>query len=189
MTIVSIGRETGLTYNAVASAARVLRASGLIREIPTGGAVVYAPVPDHPFSAPLAQLFAAERERRRAIQVAVQEWAEEQPTTLLCVWLFGSVARREDTFESDVDLAVVAAERADARMHADAMRMMLSSVAEQQKLRPNVLSYDTEEIRALPSEDPEMWNNLVRDAVTLHGLNPTALRQNLDQSDGREGPS
>lgn len=178
---VTLARETGLVYNGVVKAVAVLKQSGLITEAPVGGTTVYAISPDHPFSAALGQLFGAERDRRRAVQTAVEEWASEQPATLRAVWLFGSVARREDTFQSDIDLALVAVERGRAQHYAEALREALAPVAERQHVHPNVLPYDGDEVVALPGADPVMWDNLTRDAVSLHGPDPNTLRTNLEQ--------
>lgn len=182
---VTLAKETGLAYNGVLKATAMLKQSGLITETPVGATMVYAFSPDHPFSAALRQLFAAERDRRRTIQTTAEEWANAQPSTLCAVWLFGSVARREDTFQSDVDLALVAEGRAQAKRYADALRETLVPVAESQRLRPDVLPYDGRELVALPQVDPAMWDNLTRDAVALYGPNPSTLRRQLEQKSRR----
>lgn len=178
--VVSIAKETGLTHNAVLGAVAVLTRAGMVTERSLGSRLVYALNPDHPFAAPLGQLFAAERDRRQAIRRAVEEWADAQPAALLAVWLFGSVARREDTFRSDIDLAVVAAGRTDARRFADALGDALAPVAARHWLRPNVLAYDGTEILRLPRTDPGMWKNLTRDVIPLHGPKPNVLRSHLE---------
>lgn len=143
--------------------------------------MIYAISPDHPFSAALRQLFAAERDRRNAIQSAVEEWANAQPATLRAVWLYGSVARRDDTFQSDVDLALVAVDGMRAKRYADDLRETLTPIAERQRVHPNVLPYDGDELVKLPAADPTMWVNLKRDALPLYGPDPDTLRKQLDQ--------
>lgn len=181
MAIVTLARETGLAYNAVLAAVTLLTASGLVAMTPAGATMVYSLAPDHPFTPGLRQLFAVERERRRAVQATAEEWAYEQRATLHAVWLFGSVARREDTFASDVDLAVVADTHADKQRYADALRETLGPVAERLWLSPSILPYDADELVALPREDPAMWENLVRDAVVLYGKDPRSLHARLMQ--------
>lgn len=178
LTTTALARETGLTYNAVASALEPLEQSGLVTA-PVGGASIYALSPDHPFSAALGQLFAAERERRRAVQTAIDDWAHAQSETLRAVWLFGSAARGEDTFQSDMDIALVADDHEDAKAYADALREMLAPIAERQRLRPSVLPYDRRELRGLPRADKTMWGNLTRDAIPLYGPGPSALLTQL----------
>jgi predicted nucleotidyltransferase len=178
--VTAIAKETGLTHNAVLSAVGILAGAGMVTEESLGARVVYQLNTQHPFAAPLIELFSAERARRQALSAAVEEWASAQPAALLAVWLFGSVARREDTFQSDIDLAVVAKTHGKAVRFAGDLGHVLAPVAQRNWLRPNVLAYDSAEILALPTVDSEMWSNLTRDAIALHGQRPTALRSRLE---------
>lgn len=177
----SLAKDTGLAHNAVAAAVAVLTRAGLVTETALGARQVYTLNALHPFVAPLIQLFAVERERRQAIRHAVEDWEGDVRSRPLAVWLFGSVARHEDTAESDVDLALVALDRRTADSLAASLRATLTRVAERYWLHPNVLAYDGAELRALPSSDPTMWKNLSRDAIALHGPMPAALRTQLER--------
>lgn len=178
--VAGIAKDTGLTHNAVLSAVEVLARAGMVTEASLGARLVYQLNTEHPFVAPLIRLFAAERTRRQAVRRAVDEWANAQPALLLAVWLFGSVARREDTFQSDIDLAVVAKTHSKALRFASDLSDALAPVATRHWLRPNVLAYDSAEILALPNADPEMWSNLTRDAIALYGQRPAALQTRLE---------
>ena len=182
MTIVALQKETKLAYNAVNKAADSLTQAGLATETPTGSGSVFARNPTHPFSAGLQALFTAERTRRRAVERAVETWAQEQKPIPLAVWLFGSVARKEDTFRSDIDLAVVGRDKQQAQAYAETLREVLSPIAERESVHPSVLPYDTNEILGLPRADPAMWASLTRDAVPLYGPEPNALRSQLRHS-------
>lgn len=175
----SLVKETGLAYNAVAAALGLLQQSGIVIATPVGATSAYALSPDHPFSAALQQLFAAERHRRRAIPTAVEKWAHAQPETLLAVWLFGSAARREDTFRSDMDIALVADDVKEAKHYADALHDALAPVAARERLRPSITPYGRGEIEAMPNGDRAMWGNLTRDAIPLYGPDPASLQQQL----------
>jgi predicted nucleotidyltransferase len=182
MTIVALQKETRLAYNAVNKAVNSLAQAGLATETPTGSGTVFAFNQQHPFSAALQALFTAERARRRAVERAVEMWAEEQKPSPLAVWLFGSVARKEDTFSSDIDLAVVGRDKQQTQAYAATLREALSPIAEQQSVRPSVLPYDATEVQGLPRENAAMWANLTRDAVPLYGPEPNALRNQLRHS-------
>ena len=181
LTIAAVAKETGLTHNAAQQALTRLAEAGLLDEAVVGRHRLYRLEDQHPFAAALRTLFAAEQERRRAIQKAAEQWADGQSADLRAVWLFGSVARREDTFGSDLDLAIVADERGEAYRLAGALLDVLAPVATWQRLSPNVLAYESAEVLALPETDPEMWANLQRDAVPLHGPAPAALYRELEQ--------
>ena len=181
LTIAAVAKETGLTHNAAQQALARLTEAGLLDEAVAGRHRLYQLKDLHPFADALHALFAAERERRRAVQKAAERWADGQSTDLRAVWLFGSVARREDTFASDLDLAVVADERAGAQRLAGELRDVLAPVGARQRLSPNVLAYEGAEVLAMPDTDPEMWANLRRDAVPLHGPAPAELYRELER--------
>jgi predicted nucleotidyltransferase len=182
MTIVALQKETRLAYNAVNKAAKSLAQAGLAAETPTGSGTVFGLNQNHPFSAGLQALFTAERARRRAVERAVETWADEQKPSPLAVWLFGSVARKEDTFSSDIDLAVVGRDKQQTQGYAAKLRETLSPIAERHLLRPSILPYDATEILGLRRENAAMWANLTRDAVPLYGPEPNALRNQLRRS-------
>jgi len=181
LTAAAVARETGLAHNAAQQALTRLAEAGVVDETTSGRQRLYRLDDAHPFSEGLRILFAAERERRRAIQTTVEEWAEQQPATLRAVWLFGSVARREDTFGSDIDLALVADRREEARLLAGRLIDVLGPVATRQRVSPNVLAYEGAEVWSLPATDPAMWANLCRDAVPLFGPPPVTLHRALEQ--------
>ncbi len=181
LTAAAVAKEAGVAHNAAQQALTRLAEAGLVDEAVTGRQRLYRLEDQHPFAAGLRALFAAERERRQAIRIAAESWAARQSAALRAVWLFGSVARREDTFESDIDLAVIADGRDDARHLADALFDELASMAARQRLSPNVIAYDVAEVLALPDTDPDMWTNLHRDAVSLHGPVPAALYRELER--------
>lgn len=180
--VAGIAKQAGLVPNAAKSALKILTSSGVVEETPIGARTLYRMNASHPFVGPLADLFAAERARREAVRHAVEAWGELQTPDLMAAWLFGSVARRDDTFQSDVDIAVVARTKAAARRLGDSLRETLTAVATRHWLRPNVLPYDRGEIRALPKADAAMWKNLTRDAIALHGPDPRALLARIAQT-------
>jgi predicted nucleotidyltransferase len=179
MNIVALQRETKLVYNAVNKALKDLARAGLATETPTGSGTVFSLNQNHPFTAGLQALFTAERTRRRAVEQAVESWADEQKPRPLAVWLFGSVARKEDTFSSDIDIAVVGHDKRQTQVYAGTLREALSPIAERHLVRPSILPYDANEIRDLPRMNAAMWANLTRDAVPLYGPEPTTLRDQL----------
>jgi predicted nucleotidyltransferase len=179
MNIVALQRETRLAYNAVNKSVKDLARAGLATETPTGSGTVFSLNQDHPFTAGLQALFTAERTRRRAVEGAVETWADKQKPRPLAVWLFGSVARKEDTFSSDIDIAVVGHDKRQTQVYAGALRQALSPIAARHLVHPSILPYDANEIRDLPRMNAAMWANLTRDAVPLYGPEPTTLRDQL----------
>jgi predicted nucleotidyltransferase len=179
-----VARDAELSHRSAAVVLAHLTQAGIVLEHETGASRVYTLSPRHPFVPALQALFAAERQRYRIVQETAQQWAEESPHTPLAIWLFGSVARHEDTFASDVDLAVVVQDAHQAHVTADSLREALAPVARAHAVQPNVVPYTASEVIAMPSTAPTMWDNLCRDAVVLQGSRPDALRQRLARTAG-----
>lgn len=185
-----LAREIAVTYRGAQKAVAVLTHAGIVAEIPTGQGSVFSINNTHPFASALRSLFAVERERRSAILNATEAWADRQSPTLLAVWLFGSAARDEDTFQSDIDLAVVAKTDASVQRLAESLRDCLEPIARQQAVHPSVVPYSGRAVLSLPENDAEMWTNLSRDATPLSGPAPEYLWQQLARSAGtRRSPS
>jgi predicted nucleotidyltransferase len=185
-----LAREIAVTYRGAQKAVAVLTHAGIVAEVPTGQGSVFSINSAHPFAPALRALFAIERERRSAILTATEAWADQQSPTLLAVWLFGSAARNEDTFQSDIDLAVVARTDASAQRLAASLRDNLEPIARQHAVHPSVVPYSGRAILSLPDDDAQMWTNLSRDATPLSGPAPEYLRQQLARTaDARRSPS
>jgi len=184
-----LAREIAVTYRGAQKAVAVLTHAGIVAEVPTGQGSVFSINDTHPFAPALRALFAIERERRSAILNATEAWADRQSPTLLAVWLFGSAARGEDTFQSDIDLAVVAKTGAGAQRLATSLRDCLEPIARQQAVHPSVVPYSSAAVLSLPQDDAQMWTNLSRDATPLSGPAPEYLWQQLAHRAGvRKSP-
>jgi predicted nucleotidyltransferase len=179
LAVAGVARETALTHNAANSALVRLREAGLVQEIATGASPVFTLNSSHPFVPALQALFEAERRRHRVVHEATRAWAEAAPPSVAAVWLFGSVARREDTFGSDIDLAIVATDRERAQAAATTLREVLAPLAVAYAIQPNVVSFDAHEVLALPTESPALWSDLLRDTIVLYGPPPAELRESL----------
>jgi DNA-binding transcriptional ArsR family regulator len=176
LSVVGLQAEAGLTHRGALNAVAALVATGIVAEEPIGRSSVYRLADNHPFAPALRQLFHAERRRRRAIPDAVEGWAETVVPAPLAVWLFGSAARREDTFRSDIDLAVVARTPDEAQQLGDSLRSTLTPVAAQHALRPTVVPYDAAAVVGMAQADPPMWEALARDGIALFGPDSRRLR-------------
>ncbi|MEO7102622.1 MAG: nucleotidyltransferase domain-containing protein [Gemmatimonadaceae bacterium] len=144
----------------------------------------------HPFAPVLRSLFAVERARRSAILDAAESRADRQSPAPLAIWLFGSAARGEDTFQSDIDLAIVARTDASAQRLAASLRDCLQPIARQHAVHPSVVPYSARTVLSLPEVDAQMWTHLLRDATPLTGPAPEYLRQQLARSaDARQSQS
>jgi predicted nucleotidyltransferase len=68
---------------------------------------LYALDESHPFSTAIAALFQEEHERWEYLLTALQEMLAKRGAAVRAAWLYGSVARGDDTPRSDLDIALL----------------------------------------------------------------------------------
>lgn len=177
--------------------------SGLVEQIGRGRGAVYRIRSRHPFAAPLAGLFQAEQNRKESVPQTVRAWADRADPAPVAVWLYGSVARHEDDFGSDVDLALIAPGPAAfsrtahalvpvvARQHAERLgeqlRVALQPVSDTMQLSPNVIVLLPTELLELEVARPTLWNGLVNESRPLVGSAAPALINRLRRQQAQDG--
>lgn len=194
-----LARLTRVDPTALQRALAPLVESGLVERIGKGRGAVYRLKSEHPFAPAIREVFAVERERKHAIPRAVQKWAEHTDPMPLAVWLFGSVARHEDNFGSDVDIALVASDPDAlpphtkepvpevARQRSDdlgeSLRDTLRPIAERMALSPNIIVLLPSDLLALQHDQPNMWNGLLDHSESLFGPSAHALVRKLKREE------
>lgn len=190
-----LARRTAANPTALRRAIEPLVESGLVEQVGQGRGAVFRVNQAHPFSAALGSVFDIERRRKEAIPETVRAWAEQAKPAPLAVWVYGSVARRDDEFTSDVDLALVAPGPPAwpkgahelvpivARRNADAMasqlRAQLEAVAATMRLSPSVVVMLPSEFLALEKANRTLWRGLVTESQPLVGPTAEALAKRL----------
>ncbi len=176
--------HTGLAKASVGKALATLEAMGVVQSIGTGKTRLYHPRRTHPLYASLGALFDAERARFDAIIDAVKKAAADNGD-VIAVWLYGSVARAEDSEWSDVDIAV-ATRKGKAMAMREAFSDRLANAEVRLFFRPSVVAIDTDDIVRLASFVDPWWTALSRNAVALKGDNPVVTASRLfSRSDRR----
>lgn len=121
-----IARRARLALPSTRAALRRLLDAEMVSGVGAGRSMVCALRPEHPLAGALNALFAAVRQQADAVIGAIRAAAGELQPPPLAVWLFGSVARGEDTPTSDVDIALVSA-RPEPSAQADALREAIAA--------------------------------------------------------------
>lgn len=139
-----------------------------------GRTQLYALNPAHPFAEPLAGLFQQEQRRWDALLESLREVLVRRGTAVSAAWLYGSVARGEDSPASDLDVAAL------VRSHAvaDRIREDLMPLEDAQQLHISLTALTPKEFKALPEDDP-WWSDVVRDGRVLKGQAPDQMRRRL----------
>ncbi|RVP99654.1 nucleotidyltransferase domain-containing protein [Sinorhizobium meliloti] len=106
------------------------------------------------------------------------------------MWLYGSVARREDHVGSDVDIGLIARPDDLAKV-VGAVREHLRETSERLFFLPNVVGLDFNDVGRMARDDDPWWKSCVADAFVLLGKHPEDIAQELlrGRRGGQKGPS
>lgn len=169
-----IARRTRLALPSTRAALRRLLESELVTGVGAGRSMVCALRSEHPLAGALTALFTAERQQADTVLEAVRVAAAELRPQPLAVWLYGSVARGEDTPMSDVDIALVSA-RPEPSAQAAALREAIAAALPTREHRVSVIAFAPADVRRLAADGAEIWSELLRDAAVLVGDDPAGV--------------
>lgn len=144
----------------------------VVEAVGVGGHPSYRVRMGHPLHDAIEALFDAERSIFEQVSDGILQATAVDPEPI-SVWLYGSVARAEDTAASDVDVAVVVQANELDRV-ADEIRSKLLRVEDSLGIAISLVAIDLDDISRLSDGDP-WWDDLVRDAIVLSGPDPRRL--------------
>ncbi len=166
--------QTRLTRSNVHKALQSLTAGRVVEALGTGRSVLYQIAPQHPLVPALTAIFEAEAGRVNRVFEAIHRAADGHAPFVLGAWLYGSVARGEDTIKSDLDVAIVVDEEPADRI-TKAIREDLEPMETDEGVTVSVLGLSPSEFLRLPSINLQFWTSLREDAVSLLGRSPDSL--------------
>jgi len=169
-----LAAAAGITPQGARGVLDALVRQRLVKAHGSGRTQLYVLNAAHPLASSLAQLFHDEQRRWDGLLTSIREVLERQGAAVSAAWLYGSVARGEDSFASDVDIALVVRSQAVA----DRIRAGLMSLEDAQQIRISVTALTTKEFAALAEDDP-WWVNVARDGRVLKGAAPAQARRRL----------
>lgn len=146
-------------------------AAGIAEVLGSGRTRLFRANVRHPLSGPLGLLFRQEAARADEIRATLRRAIGSMGTLIIAAWLYGSVARREDSFGSDLDIAVVA-EQADLEAVVDALREQLRPEGQRLWFQPAVVGLTPGDVARLERTKDPWWVTASRDAVVLAGAKP-----------------
>ena len=176
LALADVARRARLALPSTREAVRRLTEAGLVVLVDVGRSSLCTLRGEHPMAAPLAALFAAERAQFDGLLGALRAAAAGLAEPPVALWLYGSVARREDGPTSDLDLAAVLATPGPER--ADRLRGARAAAAPAHAARLSVITLAVPDIARLAAEGEQgapFWRELARDAVVLFGDAPADL--------------
>lgn len=167
--------RTGLAQSSVREALISLEATEVIDVLGAGKAMLYRANKRHPLWDSMDRLFAAEEERYSAIMQGIRNVISDGfGREVEAVWLFGSVARGEDSFTSDLDLALIAFDLADGDLAAR-IGESLRPLQDRLLFKASLVGLTPEDLLRLSDEKAPLLKSLESDAVAIFGKRPAEL--------------
>lgn len=164
-------RATHLTRQTVLTVLHHLTGLQLVLAVGTGRYRSFQVNAGHPLLPALTHLFEAEAARVDRVYEGVRDAASTAGPDVRAVWLYGSVARGDDTPASDLDLAIVVSAPEPIDSIIQAFRDHLSPVERAECVTVSVVGVSDHDVRRLSAGDP-WWVTVERDAVPLVGDAP-----------------
>lgn len=168
----ALAEHTHLSQVGVWKVLQALGQTGIIRALGSGRSILYELDPNHPFAAVLRPMFVFEHERVRSIFDSIRQVVREAEPAPVAAWAYGSVARGEDTPESDFDLTVVVADDRHVEDVTNAIREGLTDIAAGQYMTFSVIGLSMADVVRLGVSRDLFWLDIERDAIVLTGLRP-----------------
>lgn len=181
--IPDIADRARLSLPSVRSATRRLIELEVASGLRAGRSMVCTLRFEHPLHRGLVALFAAEREQAEVALRAIRTAAMALRPSPLAVWLYGSVARAQDSPRSDIDVAIVTT-KSQPTAQAEALRDAITRKLPEWAHRISVVAFGPSDIRHLAGIRAEFWRELERDAVVLAGEAPVGIRERFARRKG-----
>lgn len=158
-----LAAQAGLTPQGARNVLEDLGLQGAVEVLGSGRTRLFRVRPEHPMTAAVASLFAAERAQWEGFLSSLREALAKQ-RDVVGAWLYGSVARGQDRPESDVDIAVLleSGQVEHVRDEFSALERRLNAS----------FSIITLKRRELSKVNPSWWKSLVAEALVLKGRRP-----------------
>jgi predicted nucleotidyltransferase len=182
LSVSRLAAETRLTPNGSRGVLHDLERAGIVESIGDGRTRLFRIAVDHPLTAALDVLFTAEGKWLDEILAAVKAATADE--RIVSAWLFGSVARAEDTKESDFDIAIViTGDPAHTDSIADGVRDAVMKTGKRLRFAPSIISLHVNDVQRLAQEDAPLWTDLLRDAQPIKGPRPKMMRDRAARAD------
>ena len=164
--VTQITKSAGLSPQGARLVLEVLVTQGVVAAKGSARTKLFELASGHTFHQPILDLFKAEYTAWESLVARLQGQLAGM-AGVHAAWLYGSVARGEDTPASDIDLALLVA----TPQVADEIRNELMTLEDASNVHVSIAALTAEELNALHDGD-KWWTEVVRDARVLKGGRP-----------------
>lgn len=174
LAVSDIARRTQLTLPSVRTSMRRLIEERILTGIDAGRTTIATFDRATPLAAVLIGIFAAERRQAATTLDLVKRGALRLKPRPMALWLYGSVARGNDSHASDIDIALVTG-APNAGEQAMALRKHLGHTLDMEGDRISVIAMRPTDVRKMAAKNSKLWRQLQRDVVVLAGDSPSGF--------------
>ena len=168
-----IASSAGLTPQGARLVLDVLGALGIVTVKGSARTQLFELAAVHPFRRPILELFQTERAIWEDLVARLRERLKKR-AGVQAAWLYGSVARAEDTPASDIDVALLVS----APDVGDKVREDLMPIEDELGVHVSVTALTARDLAALKAGD-KWWSDVVRDSRVLKGVPPEVAMQRV----------
>lgn len=161
-----IAAAAGLTPQGARLVLDALAALGIVTVKGAARTQLFELAAIHPFRHAIVELFEAERVVWEGLVARLRERLKKR-AGVQAAWLYGSVARGEDTPASDIDVALLVS----APNVGDRVREDLMPFEDELGVHVSVTALTSQDLAALREGD-KWWSEVVRDSRVLKGARP-----------------
>ncbi|MFP3948713.1 MAG: hypothetical protein ACLFWG_08275 [Longimicrobiales bacterium] len=174
-----LAERTGLSAQAVRNTLAALGTGGMVEELGEGRSRLYRADVSHPLYLPLGSLFRAEAERFETIVDGLADAVRNLTPAPLGAWIYGSVARGEDSPEEDLELALVSADE-DVETPVTRLREMIGPLQDVQRIWVSIVGLSPSDVRRLAGTD-RWWRSATAPHLRLFGKSPLEVADELQR--------
>ena len=164
-----LARRAGVTLRSAQAALVDLYAVGIAEKHVGGRDHLTALSTQHVLAPTLMALFSAEAELARNVRSAIGRIAAGEKDAPLGLYLFGSVARAEETTESDLDILIVARDASHRDVVLDRTLAGVRSIQTRYGVSVAPIAYTIREAKRGWGAGAAPWPELARDVVAILG--------------------
>ncbi len=164
-----LARRAGLTLRSAQQALSELYALGVVTRMAGGRDHLSVFNSAHVLAQPLAALFIAEGSMARQLRIAVVTAATGNNDAPLGLYLFGSVARAQETLASDVDVLLIARSHAHRDALLDRVLDATASFHTAFGVRVAPLAFTIRDAKRGWAAGTAPWSDISQDATSLLG--------------------
>lgn len=164
-----LARRAGVSLRGAQAALADFYALGIATRLQGGRDHLTMLNEQHVLAPALTTLFSAEAEVARGLRQAIAAAATGDRNPPMGLYLFGSVARAEETPDSDVDVLVIARDVPHREQLLERTLAGVQALRAQYGVTVNPVAYTIREARRGWGEGAAPWTEIARDVVTIQG--------------------